>query len=173
MGPYNEPLNYTHMFDFTDYRNDGKKKPCFEKGSIYEYLYNSGKFTKFLMIIERADMIGQLGDLEANFTLLCPDDESLKKLNCDFFNNMDIGMAKQILNSSLLNRKIGKNLLTSSPVSYYYTKNPIFRLYVTNINSRIIINECLTVKQFDIKLNNNMIHVIDGLIIPDEKHFMN
>jgi uncharacterized surface protein with fasciclin (FAS1) repeats len=86
---------------------------------------------------------------------------------------MDKGYAKEIINSALINRKIDYNLLTSSPVSYLYTRNPKMRMYVTNINETTRINDCVNVLEYNINRTNGLIHIVDGLILPSENTFMN
>jgi hypothetical protein len=86
---------------------------------------------------------------------------------------MDTGQARSIVASSTLPRKLAKDLLTSSPVAYYYTKYPSMRMYVTNISGETILNGCVKVIEFDHILGNGFVHIVDGLIIPNEDHFMN
>ena len=73
----------------------------------------------------------------------------------------------------MIDRKITKNLITSSPVAYYYTRNDKMRMYVTNIDDNTRINNSVNIVKYDINVNNGLIHIIDGIIIPNEDHFMN
>jgi hypothetical protein len=162
-------LNFTHMYSFTDLRG---KTPtvCVKKGTLYDFINSSSNYSKFKKIIEKAGMIGQLNDEEANFTMLIPTDD---KIPDNFINQLDIGLAKQIFKASTLNNKISGKLLKSSPVSYFSTLNTQMRLYVTNINEKTILNNCVEVVKFDTILKNGIIHIISGLIIPSYDHFMN
>lgn len=172
--PNTQSYNFTHMYDFEDLRTTKKPIPCVTQGSMYDFLYkNKSKFSKFLTILERSGMIGQLNNIEANFTLFVPDDRYLSHIPDEFFTYMDNGLAKQIFHSSSIIRKLDKKLLTSSPVAYYITQNPQMRMYVTNISGKTVLNNCATVRHFDIELNNGYIHVIDNVLAPNDDHFMN
>lgn len=173
-GPDIQNCNFTHMYSFVDYKNPtGVTTPCTIEGSIYDYISKRKDMCRIKSIIDKANMIGQLSDCEANFTLFIPTDNYLEHIPQEFFDNMDVGEAKQIIQSSMMWRSIDKKLISSSPVSYYITKNPQMRMYVTNIGGKTRINNCGMIKEFDIELNNGMIHITDMLIVPTNDTFMN
>ena len=167
-----QSLNYTHMWNFQDLRGV-KPEIAPNPNSIYEFITCNKGFSKIKKIVENADLGGILNDIQANFTFIIPHDQSLKEYPEEFFEKMDKGFAKQIINSALINRKIDGDLLSSSPVSYIYTKNPKMRMYITNISGETRINNCVSVLKYNINLGNGLIHIIDGLIIPSEDTFMN
>lgn len=171
--PNSQSRLYNHMWDFTDLRS--KKDPflCVESDSIYAYLRSNPQFSRFRSIVDRAQMSSFLGEMQSNCTLFVPSNESLVGISPEFFDKMDTGLARSIVASSTLPRRLGKDLLTSSPVSYYYTKYPSMRMYVTNISGETILNNCIKVVSFDHILGNGFVHVVDGLIVPNEDHFMN
>jgi len=171
--PNSQSRLYNHMWDFTDLRS--KKDPvlCVDSDSIYAYLRSNPKFSRFRSIVDRAQMASFLGEMQSNCTLFVPSNDSLKHIPSDFFDTMDTGQARSIVASSTLPRKLAKDLLTSSPVAYYYTKYPSMRMYVTNISGETILNGCVKVIEFDHILGNGFVHIVDGLIIPNEDHFMN
>lgn len=181
-GPDVQNCNFTHMSYFNDLHGD-KVQPCMRKNSLYWFLFNNGEFSKFLRIVDRAKMIGQLNKIQADFTLFVPRDQDLKHIPEAFFEFMDDGLAKQIFNASCMNRRISGNLLVSSPVSYYATLNSEMRMYVTNIFSvsprdngegiTTEINKCARVLKYDVLLDNGLIHIIDNIIVPNGDHFMN
>lgn len=171
-GPDTQSYNFTHMYSFVDYRGN-RAEPCITKGSIYDFLHRNKNFSKFRTIVERAMAIGQLNDVEADFTILVPSDEHLRHIPTEYFNEMDDGLARQILKASSINRRIDKKLITSSPVSYFITLNPRMRMYVTNISGVTRINNCAKIIKYDIELNNGLIHLVDGLIAPNFDHFLN
>jgi uncharacterized surface protein with fasciclin (FAS1) repeats len=173
LGPDIQPLNYTHMTSLVDYR--GKECPQIlpNKGSIYAHLQTDPQFSLFRTIVEKISMQGQLNEEEADFTIFAPVDKYLSKIPREFFDKMDNGMARQIFNASTLNRKIDKDLLISSPVCYLTTRNPKMRMYVTNINDKTRINNRVSVVHYDLVFNNGIIHVVDGLIFPNEDIFLN
>lgn len=174
-GPDIQNQNFTHMYEFVDYRlPKGKRlEPCIVKGSIYDYINSQPNMKGIKLIIDKAKYTGLLSDCEANFTLFIPTDEYLKRVPSSFFDDMDDGLAREILLSSMMWRKIDKKLITSSPVAYYITKNPRMRMYVTNINNKTVVNNCGSIVKYDIDCNNGMIHILDTLIIPNNDTFMN
>jgi hypothetical protein len=171
--PSTQSLLYNHMSSFVDYRTDKEPEICINSGSIYSIIASSPSFSKFKKIVENAKMIGIFNDIQANFTLFLPSDDYLKDFPDWFFETMDDGLAKQIINSSIIPKILKRDLLTSSPVCYFYTKNPGMRMYVTNINYITELNRCTRVVRYDINCTNGVIHLIDNLIIPNDDHFMN
>ena len=172
-GPDSQSYLFTHMFSFVDYRKDTPPELCIDKDSVYGFIHLSPSLSKFRQIIQRANMNGFLNDIQANVTLFVPTDEALSGLPDGYIDNMDDGLARQIVAASTLPQQIDRHLLTSSPVCYLYTKNPEMRMYVTNINSQTRLNNCATVTRYDIIRNNGIIHLVDTLIAPSQYHFMN
>src|SRR3990167_6465037 len=111
-GPDIQSLNFTHMSSFVDYRcaekgkNGRKPELCVKENTIYDYIRNSPDFTLFKKIVERAGMMGQLNESQADFTILIPTDSYLRNIPKEYFEKMDDGLARQILASSSINRKI-------------------------------------------------------------------
>ena len=174
---YAEARDYTHMYSFAQpgsYFRDTEFDVESRPGTIYDFLRNNKDFSIFKKIVRRPDMARQLNQEEADFTVLIPRDSSLSRYQPNFFKDMDIGLAKQILHTSSLNRKINSKLFKSSPVCYYYSLNPDTRLYTTNINGKTRINESVKITEFDIERTNGLIHIVDGLLLPNiTNHFMN
>ena len=169
----NDPsFMYTHMYSFQDYNGDNSQM-CLNLGTIYDYISKTPGLTKFKSIVDRSQMKAQLNEHQANFTIMVPSDEGLKNIPEEYFTNMDDGLARQILKSSTINTVLNKDIIVSSPVAYYSTKNPEMRMYVTNIGGKTRINNCCTIQQYNIGLTNGMIHIVDGLVAPSEAHFMN
>jgi uncharacterized surface protein with fasciclin (FAS1) repeats len=178
--PDSQSLNYTHMYEFEDLRPHINQY-CLMNKSITNHLSSNPEFSRFLSIVYRARLYEQLDEISANFTLFAPTNNYLKHIPETFFTRMDIGLARDIVNASLVNRKIDKTLITSSPVAYYFTMNPQMRMYVTNVChgqktspcTKTRINNCVDIVQFDINLQNGLIHVINGLIMPTLDTFLN
>jgi len=171
-GPSTQRYNYTHMYSMVDLRSQ-QIEPCTIANSLYDYISKHPQMKRFRTIIDRANMIGRLSGIQADCTLLIPTDNYLQHIDPDFFNKMDDGLARQILNASTIDRKINRDVITSSPVSYFYTRNPEMRAYVTNISGRTMINNCVSIVKYDIPTINGIIHIVDGLIVPTMDTFMN
>ena len=169
-GPDVQSLNYTHMYSFTDYRDTVGRQPCATNGTVFHYIVNHGEMKKFKSIVEMAMMEGYLNDSQFNSTIFIPLD---RYISDNYIKQLDIGLAREIVKASILDRKINSDLLNSTPVTYYYTKNPLMRMYYTYLYGKSVINNCSTVLKYDINLSNGLIHIINGLIVPSEDHFMN
>ena len=129
---------------------------------------NHPDFSRFYYIIKLAVMDNILDNLQADFTLFIPSDTELKYRNIqeDFYVNMDQGTARHIVLSSLLDARIPSEILKDSPATYFITKDPPNRLFITNINEKTRINNLFNVIHYDIVCNNGIIHVVDGMINP-------
>ena len=164
-GPNTQSMNFSHMFQFNDI-NGRLPKKTYSKNSIMDVIEYHPDFTKFSYIIKLAEMDDIFGKNQANFTLFVPSNTSIKNIPEDIFLNMDQGDAKNIVQASLLDYRIPKELLTDSPAAYFNTLSPQNRIFVTNINSKTKINNNLNVVHFDIICTNGIIHVVDKLITP-------
>ena len=164
-GPNTQSMNFSHMFDFNDINGKLPKK-TYSKNSIMDVINYHPDFTKFLYIVKLADMDNILDKQQANFTLFVPSNSSIKDIREDIILNMDQGDAKNIVQSSLLDYRIPKELLVDSPAAYFNTLSPQNRMFVTNINSNTKINNTLNIVHFDIICTNGIIHVVDKLIRP-------
>jgi hypothetical protein len=164
IGPYSQSYNFTHMFDIPDLRGESECK--YPKDTIMGILSNKN-LSKFRYIVKLARMDGILSHPQSDFTLFVPSDNHIKDLHDSIFVNMDVSVARHIVKSSMLDRKITSNLLQDSPASYFKTKNPINSLFVTNISGTTYINDSATVISFDNIASNGIVHVIDKLLIPE------
>jgi len=142
-------------------------------GSIYDYLTRTPGYSKFLTIVKRAAMISQLNNAQSDCTLFVPSDSYLRHIPPEYFENMDDGLARQILACSTVNYRINRELITSSPVAYYFTRNAQMRMFVTNIGGKTNINNCASIVKYDIVCNNGLVHLVDGLVAPNNDTFMN
>lgn len=162
--PYNESRNYRFMFDLQDLKEPlAQVRGC--PNTVFEYLKkNDKKFSGFLHIIKTARMEDIFAQPQFWRTVFVPSNEYL---DMDAIKNIDQGSAKSIINFSTLQRSIDKELLTASPASYFITEyKPLPQLLVTNISEVTQINGCATIVDFDIKLGNGIIHVIDRPLVP-------
>lgn len=171
-GPDTQSYDFKHMYSFTDY-NGKKPELCILKNSIYDILKNNGGFTRFLGIAEKADRCVRINDIQADCTIFVPHDKFLSKIPEQFFSEMDEGDARQIIKASTLRNKIDGELMRCSPVSYFATMNPKMRMYVTNISGKTLLNNCVSIIQYDVDCSNGLIHITDGLIVPTFDTFMN
>jgi uncharacterized surface protein with fasciclin (FAS1) repeats len=155
------------MFDMPDLR--GKlpiKKAC--PNSLLSVIENTPDFSLFLYMVRLANLQEFLNLKQANFTIFIPSNkELLKHLNQNIFTNMDSNTAWYIVRSSILNDRIPSEILEDSPAAYFYTLSEANRLFITNISGITYVNNTLRVIHKDISCTNGMIHVTDGLFIPN------
>jgi uncharacterized surface protein with fasciclin (FAS1) repeats len=154
------------MWDMVDLRGCGpKKQDC--PNSIMAALSTHPDFTKFRYMVKLAKLEGLLSAPQANFTLFVPSDRAIQDLGEAVFVNMDDATARHIVKSSMMDRKIPSELLEYSPASYFMTKDPPNRLFVSNISGRTYINNNINVIHKDMIFANGIIHVVDALLWPE------
>jgi len=146
---------------------------CVYENSIYSVLAKDTRFTKFKKVVDHAGAAGILMDRQFDGTLFPPSDNHLSHIPDVWFDRMDNGLAQQILQASIINRSIDKDLITSSPVSYFNTRNPQMLMYVTNISGKTRINECANIIEYDLQFDNGIIHILDNIIVPTDNTYLN
>lgn len=178
--PNSQGYNLTHMSSFVDQQlKKGLTVPeQYNKNSLYGKLRTNAGFKKFYSVVQRSGVSDRLDEPQANFTLLTVPDDKLIHIPNDYFTTMDRGLAFRIVKTMLLNRKLDKTIITSSPFSYYKNMNDQ-QLYITNTeydtdpnSGTTSINKCATVLQFDVGADNGIIHVIDNILMPTNDHFL-
>ncbi len=165
IGPYSESLNFTHMFNQRDLRGPlplRKETP----GSLSYLIAFHPDFSRFRYMLRLAKLDGLYNDIQADFTVFIPSDKALEHIPPGVFTNMDDATARHIILSSTLNRRITRDILEDSPASYFITRDPTNRLFITNISGRTYLNNDINVIHKDLEASNGIIHVIDALIIP-------
>jgi uncharacterized surface protein with fasciclin (FAS1) repeats len=165
IGPYNEVMNFTHMFNIPDTRGPLPIR-VETPGSLAYLVANHPDFSIYRYILSLSKLDGIYNDLQANFTLFIPSDDALKNIPKSVFINMDYATARHIIKSSTLNRKITSDILEDSKASYYLTNDPPNRLLLTNFDNRTYINGDVNIIHKDMMATNGIIHVIDALIKP-------
>lgn len=167
IGPNSQSLDFNSMYFMNDLRGDLPKK-VFNSNSITSKLFNDPNFTKFSYILKLSNLENLYSDNQADFTLFAVSDKSLTNMNENIFINMDRAVARHIILSSSLERRITGDLLSYSPASYFLTRNKpnISRLFVSNINDTTYINNDIQVLEKDILCKNGIIHIVDNLIYP-------
>lgn len=167
IGPNSQVYNYTHAFDFTDLRGKlPQKVPC--ENSLLDYITRNPDYSIFLYLVKISNQEAFLNNLQAQFTLFVPSNEYLqKKFNRNIFTNMDPGTAYSIVKSSLLKYRMSSEVLEDSPQAYFYTMSEENRLMITNISGKTYINGNIEIIKKDIVCKNGIIHITDGLFIPN------
>lgn len=166
-GPNSQSLNFTHMFDIIDKR--GKypiKTSC--PNSLLDIIQKHPDFSKFYYMVKLAQLEHILNCNQADFTIFIPSDKALSmNVNDNIFINMEKCTAFNIVKSSMLNNRIPSEILEDSLTSYYYTTDNANRLSITNILGQTYINNNIRIIKKDILANNGIIHITDGMFIPN------
>ena len=154
------------MFDIPDLRGHLPiKVAC--PNSLTWIINKHPDFSRFSYMLKLAKMDDLYSDPQANFTIFVPSDDALKHVDNNVFLNMDDSTARHIIKSSTLKRRIPSAVLLDSPASWLHTRDPPNRLFVTNMNGRIYVNNTINIIHKDMQASNGIIHVIDDLIWPD------
>jgi len=164
-GPYSQAQNFTHMFNMVDFPSLIEKPYTGKNNSIYSFLCSNKKLTKFKYIVDVSRLSNILDDYNANFTLFCPEDEFIPD---NIIDNITLNQAINIVKYSMLKNRITQELLTYTPFSKLKTLNFYNDLYIKSFDGKIYINNSdITIKIPDIKASNGIIHIIQGIILPE------
>lgn len=164
--PATQSYNFTHMWDFTDLRGPTPKgEYC--PNSLMEIINKNPDFTKFSYMVKLANLEAILSEAQADFTLFIPSDNAIKDVSDSVFMNMDDATARHIVKSSMLDHKLSADVIKDSPASYFMTKDPPNRLFITNISGNTYINNDINVIKFNVMASNGIIHVIDRMYWPE------
>jgi uncharacterized surface protein with fasciclin (FAS1) repeats len=135
---YNQGYDLRHEYSFRDWmgpRPEADAKP----NTLYFILKHNKDFSRFLYMVERAEMGGMFDSFESDFTLFVPSNAYLEgKYSEEYFTNMDRYTAIQIVR------------------------------YHKNLNDQLILNECIKVVRPDVPVKGGLIHIIDGILLPSE-----
>jgi uncharacterized surface protein with fasciclin (FAS1) repeats len=168
INPSTQAFDFRHMYDFVDLQSSKKRPKCpFDDNTIMGIIENNSDFTIFAGIVKKARYDGKLMDKQADFTIFVPSDAELKKrYSKEFLDKIDDGMARKIMAFSMMNRKIDKDLLQSSPVTILPTLDRSNSMHINTICCITRLQNDIKVIHFNHPVDNGIVHVIDGLLIP-------
>lgn len=165
IGPYTEKTNLSYMFEKQDLR--GPLPQITEThNSITYILSNTPNFSKFTYILKLSKLDKMFSEPLSSFTIFAPIDEHLQHITNNILINMDLLTARNIILASTLQNRITSDILEDSLNSYFNTLASSNRLYVTNYNDEIIIDNNIKIIKEDIKAVNGIIQATSGLIHP-------
>ena len=98
----------------------------------------------------RAVLANDYDALQANCTFFAPPDEYLRHIPEGVFVNMDRGTARSLIMSLTLDRRIPYVLLADSPIATYNTRLIPNKLFITNVNGDMYINNTIKVTPGDV-----------------------
>ena len=168
MNPATQAFDFRHMYDFVDLNKKTPTTCSFDDNTMMGIIANNSDFTIFAGIVKKARYYGKLMDKQADFTLFVPSDAELKKrYSKEFIDKIDDGMARQILAFSMMNRKIDQDLIQSSPVTILPTLDRSNSMHLNTICGITRLPNDTKVIHFNHPADNGIVHIIDGLLIPD------
>lgn len=159
-GPYTQPQNFTHAFDIPDLRGPLPKGVLCE-GTLWWLICRIPEFSGFRWIVERAKLNNIFNDKAANYTVFIPSNDGLDP---SMLANLGVLEARSIVRSYTVQYKIDSDVLCDDPIYYLYPIDSNNRLCITNLNGETRIDGKVKVTVFDLKCNNGIAHVVDGLI---------
>ena len=163
-GPYTQSNNFTHKFNIIKLC-----KPKKVNNTIMNLLNNNDNFSLFKKIVDKSGYSNILNNPQTKITLFIPKDDSLKVYNNieEYIDNMNILLARKIVQFSMLNNKIYAETLASQSMIYLITALPAEKLAISYSCNKIMINHNVTIIEPNIDLCNGLIHITDRLLIPN------
>lgn len=166
LGPSNQSTDMRQMYDFTDLRAKKPKTCPYDKNTLMGVIGNNPDFTIFTKIIDQAHYTGRLAEKQADFTIFVPSDYELRKRYSDeVLKNIDRGLARQILQFSMMERQIDKDLIQSSPVSLFPTVKRN-NMQIMTVSGTTHMPNNTTVIHWNHPANNGIMHVTDNFLFP-------
>jgi uncharacterized surface protein with fasciclin (FAS1) repeats len=163
MMPSNESKDYQFMYNLPDLR--GECIPVTERPtSILGFLNKHTDFSKFTRILNIANMHTMFDMIQFDKTVFVPINAGISD---EFMETIDQHKAKALINFCMMKRVVNKTIIAGTPASYFITDyKPCSKLLVTNNNGVSILNEQATILDYDINLDNGVIHIIDNILVP-------
>jgi uncharacterized surface protein with fasciclin (FAS1) repeats len=166
INPATQTYDFRHMYNFSDIRSK-PAKVVYPTNSLMDVIDSNPDFTIFSKIVKKTKYDIKLSSKQANFTLFVPSDFYLKqKYTQRFLDNIDVGLANQILNFSMMNRILDKNLLQSSPTSLYPAIDRSL-ITISTVSDITMLENGITVIHWNQPATNGIIHVIDNILMPN------
>ena len=155
---------FTYTYKDTSFNriNSCIKKFEPEKDTLMYYLEENNPI--FSSIIKMANYIGVFSDRQFRGTLFLPSEESLKELD---LGNLDINTCRKLIEYHYMEGFYPKNILLTSPFQQLQTKikgqSITAGLYINRKNNEqtLLLDKTSYITEFDIRLKNAFIHLID------------
>jgi uncharacterized surface protein with fasciclin (FAS1) repeats len=168
LGPAIQGLDMKSMYDFSDKRQQ-KPKISYPKNSLMDIIDTHSDFTIFKMVVKKAKLEMLL--CNDTFTLFVPSDYHLKqKYKLEFFEELDIGMARRIVHFSMMSRKMDKVSIQCRNSGRFPTLDRSNSMYIktetSNDSCESTIENFIKVIHWNQPAVNGIIHVIDDFLMP-------
>jgi hypothetical protein len=187
LGPNIQGLDMKSMYDFSELRKPPKEK-TYPKNSLMYVIDTHPDFTIFKMLVKRAKLDDKFceGIDSSNcnstflinslsndvYTVFVPSDMHLKsKYKPEFFQEMDIGIARRIVLISTMKRKMGKEVFQERQSGRFATLDKSNSMNIKTYNDpsgelKSMIDNFITIIHWNQPASNGIIHVTDDFLMP-------
>jgi hypothetical protein len=168
LGPAIQGLDMKSMYDFSDKRLNSSTI-SYPKNCLMNIIDMHSDFTIFKKIVKKAKLDGLL--CQDTFTLFVPSDYYLtQKYKLDFFEELDVGMARRIVHFSMMARKMDKTSIQCRNSGRFPTLDRSNSMYIktetVNDSCESTIENFTKVIHWNQPAVNGIIHVIDDFLMP-------
>jgi hypothetical protein len=168
LGPAIQGLDMKSMYDFSDKRSRPLKTISYPTNSLMDIIDTHPDFTLFKTIVKKAKLEMLL--CEETFTVFVPSDYHLKqKYKLDFFEELDVGMARRIVHFSMMPRKMDKLSIQCKNSGRFPTLDRSISMYIKtetiNGSCESVIENFINVIHWNQPAVNGIIHVIDDFLM--------
>lgn len=173
INPGVQAYDMRHMYDFVDWRSKQKPKFRAPPNTLMGIIQNNPDFTIFENIVKKSRYEGKLSEKQADFTLFVPSDSHLrKKYSEQYLYSIEDELARRIITFSIMNRKLDKILLQSSPMSTFPTLDRSNSMLIRTVNHTTQLPNYTGIVHWNCPADNGIIHVIDNLLLPGDNMTM-
>jgi len=136
-----------------------------EEESIIDIASGNNNFSTLVAAIQRADLVDEL-NAAGPFTVFAPTNQAFTDAGITDVNAVPVEQLRDILLYHVVNGRVMASQVSTGEVP---TLLEGFNLNVVVDGSTITINEDITVTTQDLSASNGVIHVIDGILMPEEE----
>ena len=187
LGPNIQGLDMKSMYDFSELRKPPTEK-TYPKNSLMYVIDTHPDFTIFKMLVKRAKLDDKFceGIDSSNcnstflinslsndvYTVFVPSDMYLKsKYKPEFFQEIDIGVARRIVLISTMKRKMGKEFFQERQSGRFATLDKSNSMNIKTYNDpsgelKSMIDNFITIIHWNQPASNGIIHVTDDFLMP-------
>lgn len=163
MAPPTTGLDYTHMYDFVDYRGPKISGINLVPDTLLHFLATSPDYSHFYTIVQKSGFASKLNDSQAKYTLFLPDNSAFSQTP----SIIDRDAAIKIMNFCTMNGRLFQKDVQEVPIFYMEPLLHDQRILVeTNDEGDTFLDRCSYVKSWDKILSNGVIHTTSKLLFP-------
>ena len=163
-GIYGIDLIFTYTYDDKSFNqiNSCTEKFIPPENTLMHFLQEN--YPTFTKIVKNANYVSIFSDLQFRGTLFLPTEESLEELD---IGNMDISSSRKLIEYHYMQGFYPKTILLTSPYQQLQTKikgqsiTAGLYLNVKNNEQTLLLDKTSYIEQFDIRLKNAFVHLID------------